>query len=437
MRCVVRRRIVSLLAASVLAACWSWSGERETPVGDEFVEIAVFTNTALEPEAWFGNMAISDNTIVVGAHGDDHGGRDDAGSATVFVGGGSRWTYQGWLIAPDGRRGDKFGLPIAISGDTIAVSAVWHDYPAWAAGAVYVFDRVDDSWVFRQKLTFSDHEESDRCGVGLDIDGNTIVVGCTDGCGAAGGSPGKVHVFDRSDWVWTEQQVFTAPDVGYNDYFGDPLSLVGDTLVIGSRGNDHSGQENAGAAYVYTRSGDTWTFDQKIIASDAKSGDSFGAPLDFDGDTIVVGSPFQNHSDCAAAGSAYVFNSVGGVWTEQQKLVAESPIEGDVFGWSTAVWSEAALVGTSGPFRDPNTWETTAADFYAQSGDTLERRHRVTGGELSCWIGWYVAGQRNLALVSGCDKVLGLGAVHVFLKGPVFLDGFESGDFSGWTTAVP
>jgi len=434
MRCSSSIAAVSLLAVTSSAA-WGISGAPEA-TGTPFVEVARLTNPELEPEAWFGAMAISGDTIVVGAHGDDHSGLTDAGSAHVFVATGGTWALRQSLTAPDAAAFDHFGGSLAVWGDTMVVGSVWNDSPVHSVGAVYVFSRTGGEWAFQQKLPFSDPVESDRCSVGLDICEDTIAVGCTDGPGGGGGSPGKVYVFTRTGSVWTEQALFTAPDVGSNDYFGTPVAVVRDTLVAGSRGHNPLGVTIAGAAYVYSRTGDTWSFEQKITASDAGEGDNFGSPLDFDGQTLVVGAPYDDHSEHTDAGSSYVFAKVGGVWTERQKLTAGTPLDHDCYGWSAAAWGDAVLIGTSGSFRNPNTWETTAVDFFTRSDQTFERRQTVFGGDLGCLIAWNVAMEGDLALVSGCDPSLGLAAVHVFSR-TLFSDSFESGDTLAWTVTIP
>ena len=90
-----------LMVAVLLTAIWVFCGTGTAFTQDAFVEIARLINPDLEPEAWFGNMAISGNTIVVGAHGDDLPGMTDAGSAHVFVGSGSTWVLQQSFTAPD------------------------------------------------------------------------------------------------------------------------------------------------------------------------------------------------------------------------------------------------------------------------------------------------------------------------------------------------
>src|SRR4029453_9616491 len=96
-------------------------------------------------------------------------------------------------------------------------------------------------------------------------------------------------VFVRSGTTWTEQQRLLAPDGAANDWFGSAVSVSGDTLVIGAPRDDFE----KGSAYVFVRSGTTWTYQQKLMASDGATNEDFGLTVSVSGDTAVVGAPFQ------------------------------------------------------------------------------------------------------------------------------------------------
>jgi hypothetical protein len=114
-------------------------------------------------------------------------------------------------------------------------------------------------------------------------------------------------VFTRSGTTWTEQQELTASDAAEHDHFGSSVSVDGDTIVVGADGNDDGGIYS-GSAYVFIRSGTTWTEQQKLTASDATAGDHFGRSVSVDGDTIVVGA-YLDDDGGSRSGSAYVFAS--------------------------------------------------------------------------------------------------------------------------------
>ncbi|HEX2619367.1 MAG TPA: FG-GAP repeat protein, partial [Phototrophicaceae bacterium] len=117
-------------------------------------------------------------------------------------------------------------------------------------------------------LLASDGALNDRFGGAVAVSGNTAVIGAAN----ANGELGAAYVFTRNGNIWTQQQELIASDAAIDDLFGWSVAISGDVAVVGAFGKN----SNQGAAYVFTRSGTTWTQQQKLTASDAASGDSFG-----------------------------------------------------------------------------------------------------------------------------------------------------------------
>ncbi len=199
--------------------------------------------------AVFGHwVAIDGETLVVGTPGDFFSG--SLGSAYVFVRSGGVWSQQQKLQASDAAANDQFGLRVAISGETVAVSS---------EGAAYVFVRSGGVWSQQQKLLASDPEAGDRFGEALAISAETVVVGARMHDGAAGGNQGSAYVFVRSSGVWTQQQKLEASDAAANDQFGGAAAIDGETLVVGAQFDDGAAGIDPGSAYVFVRSG--WSLD--------------------------------------------------------------------------------------------------------------------------------------------------------------------------------
>ena len=155
---------------------------------------------------------------------------------------------------------------------------------------------------------------------------------------------GAAYVFTRSGTTWTEQQKLTAPDGGANDLFGTSVAIDVDTLVAGAPAG---GTTDSGAAYVFTRSGTDWTPQAKLTASDGAAGDQFGLSVGIEGDTAVVGSPIARVGANLARGAAYVFTRDGTIWNEFQKLVASDGAVGDLFGFSVAIDGNTIVAGAT------------------------------------------------------------------------------------------
>ena len=121
--------------------------------------------------------------------------------------------------------------------------------------------------------------------------------------------------------------------------------MSGDTAVIGAVRKAVGGNLNQGAAYVFTRSGTVWTQQQELAASNGVAGDQFGYSVAVSGNTAVVGDYFKAVSATSEPGAAYVFTLSGGVWTQQQELLASDGVDEDHFGFSVAVDGGTAVIG--------------------------------------------------------------------------------------------
>ena len=309
------------------------------------------------------SVAVSGDTVVVGAPVNDLGGSDlnDAGSAYVFVRSGSTWSQQAKLTAADADAADEFGSSVAVSGDTAVVGATTdgHGTPNLNdAGSAYVFVRSGSTWSQQAKLTAADAGDGDRFGSSLAVLGDIAMVGApSDDHGSPElANAGSVHVFTRTGTAWAPQAKLTAADAAQADQFGASVAMSGDTAVVGASSDDHGNPtiSNAGSAYVFVRSGDTWSEEAKLTAADAGASDQFGASAAVSGDTALVGAPADDHGSpsLSNAGSAYVFVRSGTAWSEQAKLTAADATAGDRFGSAVAVAGNKAVVGAQAAVRE-------------------------------------------------------------------------------------
>ena len=136
-----------------------------------------------------------------------------------------------------------------------------------------------------------------------------------------------------------EAKLIAALDGASGDLFGWSVSVDGDTVVIGAADDD-----GKGSAYVFIRSGSTWMQQAKLTASDGAAGDLFGWPVSVYDNTAVIGAS----GDDSQKGSAYVFNRSGSTWTQQDKLTASDGAVDDNFGRSVSVYDDSAVIGAFG-----------------------------------------------------------------------------------------
>jgi FG-GAP repeat/FG-GAP-like repeat len=295
------------------------------------------------------SVAISQNTIVVGAFNDDSP-LSNAGSAYVFVRSGTTWSFQQKLTANDATADQEFGNAVAVTGETIAVGEHFADLPGNSeAGAVYIYRRSGTTWTQNEKLLPTAAVIlGDRFGESVAMSGSKIAIGAA-GDDTPFTSAGAVYVFVESGGVYVQEQKLTIATGANGDDFGNSVAIEGNTLVGGAlQYTPIISQPAYGAAYVYEFNGSTWVSQGRIVASDGASADRFGYSVAVSNNVVAVGA---REDDTVAggpdAGSAYIFTRSGTTWTEQQKLAQSDPFNGDRLGGSVAMSSGNLVVGAA------------------------------------------------------------------------------------------
>ena len=223
-------------------------------------------------------------------------------------------------------------------------------------------------------------------GIALSADGSTLVVGAPGEASASIGingdeadnsidDAGAVYVLTRVDGTWKQQAYLKASNPDVYDYFGGRVSLSadGNTLAVGAFGEDgaatgingdaNDSATDTGAVYMFIRTGETWSQQAYVKASNTGSGDRFGisVALSGDGDTLAVGAEGEaslsgnpGEDSAGGAGAVYVFGREVGVWSQRAYLKAPKPAEGQAFGFNVALSADGSTlaVGTPG---DANT----------------------------------------------------------------------------------
>jgi hypothetical protein len=350
----------------------------------------------------FGNAAAlsaDGNTLAVSAMFEDSGAAgingnqadnsvQDSGAVYVFTRTGNAWTQQAYIKASNpGERddGDTFGYAIALSDDgaTLAVGAPSEDSAATGingnqgdnsavgAGAVYVFTRAGAAWSQQAYVKSSPTRPNSLFGysVALNINGDTLAAGAFD----EDGGKGAVHVFVRRGGAWTEEARLQASNAERGDSLGASLAISddGNTVAAGALDEDsfltnvNSGDQgaadqptdtSAGAAYVFTRTGNTWSQQAFIKASNTGKEDWFGVRLALsgDGNTVAISAPNEDGANDATqeAGAVYVYSRTGGVWSHQAYLKGANTEQFDEFGSSVALSKDGRMMAVGSRFDE-------------------------------------------------------------------------------------
>ena len=374
------------------------------------------------------SVAASGDTVLVGAFGDD----GSQGAAYVFVKPGGGWrgtlTQTAKLVASDGAAMDLFGFAVAISSDTIVVGAVGNNS---GGDAAYVFVKPAGGWsgtlTETAKLTAGGAGGDTFAGT-LALEGDTLVAGAPTSTIGPNSQQGAVYIFVKPGGGWVTTSTFTArltaSDGITNAAFGGSLALSGDTLIAGAPG--FSTEPDPDAAYVFVKPGGGWvttsTFAAKLTASDGVGTDVFGFSAAISGDVVMVGAP----DDDSNQGSTYIFVEPGGGWngalTETAKLTASDGAAEDRFGLSLAVISDTVVVGAPGDdsglgsaymvVKPDGGWVTT---------DTFAARLTASDGAIDNFFGFSAAASDGAVVIGAQGHDGARGSAYVFSQAFFYL----------------
>jgi FG-GAP repeat len=391
----------------------TWSKQAEVKASNSEAEDSFGCAIALSADG--NTLAVSacaEDSSATGVGGDQaNNGAKDSGAAYVFTRSGATWTQQAYVKASNTEASDFFGLSLTLSGDgnTLAVGTYFEgssatgingnqaNNAAMAAGAVYVFTRSGATWSQQAYVKASNTAASDFFGVSVafSADGNTLVVGAygEDSSATTIGGPqadgatdaGAVYVFSRSGTTWSQQAYIKASNSGVGDIFGASVAISadGNTLAVGAEGEDsdalgvgsdqtNNSASSAGAVYVFSRSGTTWTQQAYVKASNTAANDHFGGTvaLSADGNTLAVGAVVgvfgnvgedssakgingeETNDDAKDSGAVYVFSRSGTTWSKQAYVKASNTGAGDQFGSAIALSRDGSTMVVGARLED-------------------------------------------------------------------------------------
>jgi hypothetical protein len=289
-------------------------------------------------DAFGASVAIRGDRIVVGAP------RANAlqGSAYVFSRRGSTWREQQKLTARSGAAFDLFGISVAISDDTIVVGAPGvDDGQVTETGAAYAFENINGAWMPQELVNVP--QLGAPFGWSVVISGSTIVAGApADG---VPGASGTATIFARTNGVWSWQQTFFANDAAAGDRFGASVATSGTIVVIGAPNDDDFGVGDQGSAYVFAGKGGMWLQQQKLINLYPGAFDGFGSSVATNGKMIAVGIPNDELFGTPSQGTALVYEWSSGAWRVHQWFLFMTGMASPAFGNSVAISEGTVVIG--------------------------------------------------------------------------------------------
>ncbi len=308
-----------------------------------------------------GNVALKSRFAILGVRNRDDAG-DNAGAVVTFEHMANNWSQTQILTAPDAKAGDAFGQSIALTERVLVIGAPHSDSPHEDTGAVYVYVRDNNSWIFQTKLTANDGTSGDLFGISVAIDGSTVLVGA-DLNDEQAENAGAVYAYIFDGKQWKQQAKLMASDGADTDIFGVRIALHGDTALISARRDDIDGVGiDAGSAYIFERSRGQWIQSQKLTAPDGKADDRFGRGVALNNEAAIISAMHHDTND-SNAGALYVFKKQHGRWRFESKAIANDGLPEDRFGWNVGLSGKTAIIAA--PHRDDNGNASGAAYILA------------------------------------------------------------------------
>ena len=342
------------------------------------------SDTASDGAAYdnFGfSVSISGDYAIIGAIGKNIGGNSYQGKAYIFKRSGTSWNQEATITASDGAAFDYFGHSVSISGDYAIVGAPVKDIGANTnQGKAYIFKRLNTSWSQEAAISGSDGAADDQFGYSVSISGDYAIIGASEKNVGINSHQGKSYIFKRSGTSWNQEANITASDGAAYDSFGSSVSISGDYSIVGASNNDVNGHTNQGNAYIFKRSGTSWSQEAIISASDGALLDYFGESVSISGDYAIVGANKKNVNGNNNQGKAYIFKRSGTSWSQEAAITASDGAGSDEFGNSVSLSGDYAIVGALNKDVNENTNQGKAYVFKRSGSNWTEQVELVGSG---------------------------------------------------------
>jgi hypothetical protein len=250
---------------------------------------------------------------------------------------------------PDGLAyGSDFGSSVDIYGDYAVVGAPGDTVGNAICGAAYIYAKQNGSWKQMAKLTASNAVAGDKFGTSVSIYNDVVVIGAPEKTISGVWAKGRVYVFKRTGNVWSQVVGLQASNGQAYDLFGTSVAIDGQMIIAGAPYTDHTGKTDAGSAYIFRFENNNWIEKKILSPADATSYGFFGSSVDISGATVVIGAPNTTSSFVANVGAVYTYNSTdftGTNWAFGQKLGPDDKQAQMQFGHSIDIEGDRLLVG--------------------------------------------------------------------------------------------
>jgi hypothetical protein len=310
-------------------------------------------NPTVQGGGGFGNsMAVGGQIGFIGVPGDDNAKGINAGAVQVFLAGQwfNNWHSQSSIYPPVVNSGGQFGRAVdAEPGDdvtpfAVAISSLGVD--ASDIGRVYMYDMESVTPVYKQTITPADSQPGDWIGMDLDLSDNNLIIGASGDDNANGVDAGAAYVYVRSGATWVPQQklLVSGPSGSANDRMGRSVAISGNHAALASTNYQENLVNDFGGVVVFKRVGTVWSELQVLTGqADPSGGEEFGSSVAMAYDWLVVGAPGATVDGLADAGAIYLYQFNGSSYVLVNRLTDQKPVAGARLGQNVDMaWSHIA-----------------------------------------------------------------------------------------------
>ena len=305
--------------------------------------------STVNAEQDFGySVDVYDDVAVVGAFRDEDGILLETGAAFVYRYNGSQWIEEQKIEASSRGTLNWFGWDVALSENTLLVSARNGDAFGTNGGDVAVFRYSAGSWQEEAILTPSDQVIADF-GFEVALDGNVAAVGAP-GYPNGAGTGGAVYVYRHNGTEWMEEDLIIGSDLSNQSLFGSAISIDGDRMLVGAFNADDSTSNQAGKLYVFEYDGTEWNETAELQSDQSNNIANLGVSVGLDGGWAIGGAQLDDEL-ASGSGAVYVYRFDGQDWGLHSKLTASDGAGFFLFGIDTAIENNQLLVGAENWFE--------------------------------------------------------------------------------------
>ncbi len=316
------------------------------------------------------SLALTASAAVVGAPEADFQG-ENTGAAYYYTFQGNEWSQQLQLLPEDGEGGLEFGTSVAVmqdgAVDVVLVGAPVINITGLRTGEVYIFEIQNNAIVHSQRIQIGDFSFVAGTGESVALDNNLVAIG-TPRRGPGGQNIGSVYLFERGDTSWEFKQELQASDATAQDVFGSSVDVDGAWMFVGAPREDDEAV-NSGAVYIFQENAGTWGQIARLKAPTPIAEDMFGESVAVSGNVAVVGTS-HNDDQGPGSGTFYVYEYDNSVWHFVDQFYASDAGIGDNLAKSVDISGDIIVAGAAGHNGDDSEESVGAAYFFSKDGSS-------------------------------------------------------------------